>query len=46
MFFEGNEVKEGWIDAMSFSASKEIPDYVFFVFKQNDASLFMNKDGF
>lgn len=46
LFFQGNEVKEGVIDAISFLEKKEAADSHFFVFKKNDATLFMNQDGF
>ena len=46
LFFQGNEVTEGIIDAISFIEKKEAADSHFFVFKKNDATLFMNQDGF
>ncbi len=46
MYFLGNEVEEGTIDAISFLEKKEAADSHFFVFKKNDATLFMNQDGF
>lgn len=45
-YFTGKEVKSGPIDAVSLSAEDELPDYLIFVSKENDASNFMNRDGF
>ena len=44
--FEGTNVNSGRIDAISFIEKKEASDSHFFVFKKNDATLFMNQDGF
>ena len=46
LFFEGNEVKDGIIDAISFTEKTTSTNKHFFVFKKNDATLFMNQDGF
>lgn len=46
LYFLGKEVPEGTIDAISFLEIKEASDSHFFVFKKNDATLFMNLDGF
>lgn len=46
VYFQGNEVEVGTIDAISFLEKKEAADSHFFVFKKNDATLFMNQDGF
>lgn len=46
LFFQGNEVSDGIVDAISFIEKKEASDSHFFMFKKNDASLFMNQDGF
>jgi hypothetical protein len=45
LYLEGKETKEGPIDAIRLSGSKEIPEYAIFVFKENDATFFMNNDG-
>ncbi|HEX8577561.1 MAG TPA: prepilin-type N-terminal cleavage/methylation domain-containing protein [Flavobacterium sp.] len=45
LYLEGKETKEGPIDAISLSSNKEIPEYAIFVFKENDATFFMNNDG-
>lgn len=45
-YFTGNEIKSGPIDAVSLSAKGELPHYLIFVSKENDASNFMNRDGF
>jgi competence protein ComGF len=44
--FEGTNVNSGRIDAITFIEKKEASDSHFFVFKKNDATLFMNQDGF
>lgn len=44
-FFEGTEIVEGEIDAISISGEKEFPDYKIFISKKNDATLSMNTDG-
>lgn len=46
LFFQGTEINQGTIDAITFLEEKEAADSHFFVFKDNDATLFMNKDGF
>lgn len=46
LFFQGTKVKDGTVDAISFIEKKEAADSHFFVFKKNDATLFMNQDGF
>lgn len=46
LFFQGREIKQGNIDAISFLDEKEAVDSRFFVFKDNDATFFMNQDGF
>lgn len=46
LLFQGKEVTKGYIDAISFLELKETDDSHFFVFKDNDATFFMNQDGF
>lgn len=46
LFFQGTEIKQGIIDAIGFLEEKEAADSHFFVFKNNDATFFMNQDGF
>lgn len=47
VFFDGKEVKNGSIDAMSISGEKELHEYAIFVSKTNDITLKMNQeDGF
>lgn len=46
LFFQGKEIKQGDVDAVSFLEEKEADDSHFFVFKDNDANFFMNQDGF
>lgn len=46
LLFQGNEVSQGNIDGISLVENKEGIDSHFFVFKKNDATLFMNQDGF
>lgn len=46
LYFQGNQAQNGMIDAISFVENKEAADSHFFVFKKNDATLFMNQDGF
>ncbi len=46
LYFQGNEVNEGMIDAISFVEKTASTNTHFFVFKKNDATLFMNQDGF
>ena len=45
-FLEGIEVKTGAVDAVRFSAVKEIPNYTFFIFRTNDATQYMTQNGF
>lgn len=45
-FYLGDEVKDGPIDALSISATSEIPDYFIFISSTPDATLNMNQDGF
>jgi hypothetical protein len=45
IFLDGNNVESGLFDAIEFSALKDIPGYTFFVFKQNDATQYMNQYG-
>lgn len=45
IYFQGNQTKQGEIDAISILGVKELPDYTIFVFKQNDATFFMNNHG-
>nr|HBI02255.1 hypothetical protein [Flavobacterium sp.] len=45
VYLDGNTVESGLIDAIDFSAIKEIPDYTFFVYKKNDATQYMNQNG-
>jgi prepilin-type N-terminal cleavage/methylation domain-containing protein len=44
LFFEGKEVKEGNIDAMSISGAAELSDYEIFVSKKNDLTFSMNQE--
>ena len=44
-FFQGAEIVEGEIDAVSISGEKEFPEYKMFISKKNDATLLMNTDG-
>lgn len=44
--FQGTPIKEGIVDAISFLEKKEASDSHFIVFKKNDATLFMNQNGF
>lgn len=46
IFFQGNEIKQGNIDAIAFIEDKEAAYSHFFIFKNNDATFFMNQDGF
>ena len=46
LYFGGKEIKQGTIDAISFLEEKEASDSHFFVFKKNDATFFMNQNGF
>lgn len=46
LFFKGKEIEQGNLDAVSFIEEKEAADSHFFVYKENDATLFMNQDGF
>ena len=41
-FFNGNKVHNGEIDAINIETSKTFQNQQLFVFKQNDATLFMN----
>jgi len=45
IFLEGQNVKNGSIDAISISAGPELPEYVIFVSRKNDAAVLMNQDG-
>lgn len=45
-FLEGKEVTIGAVDAVRFSAVKEIPDYTFFIFRSTDAAQYMIQNGF
>ncbi|MEN2401769.1 prepilin-type N-terminal cleavage/methylation domain-containing protein [Flavobacterium sp. MC2016-06] len=44
IFFNGKEIKNGTVDALSISAVKTLPDYEIFVSKQNDITFFMNQE--
>lgn len=44
LFFNGKEVKEGYIDAISISGVAEILGYEIFISKENDATQFMNQE--
>lgn len=44
LFFNGKEVKTGYIDALSISAEAEIPNYEIFISKKNDLTFFMNQE--
>jgi type II secretory pathway pseudopilin PulG len=46
IFFEGREVNNSYIDAVSISANAEIPDYSIFVSSRPDAAHYMNQNGF
>ena len=47
IYYMGNEVETGYIDTISLSAVKEIPDYTIFVSSQHDAAHFLNlENGF
>ena len=46
LYYLGDDVKSGFIDAVRISANEELPEYNIFVSMQYDASHFMNKDGF
>lgn len=46
LYYLGQQVKAGDVDAVSLSAQKELPDYFIFVSAVHDATHFMNKDGF
>jgi len=46
LLFQGKEITKGYVDAVSFLEEKDADDSLFFVFKDNDATFFMNKDGF
>jgi type II secretory pathway pseudopilin PulG len=46
LFFQGKEIQDGTVDALSISGKEELPDYEIFVSKKNDLTLFMNQDGF
>ncbi len=45
-YYLGNEVESGYVDAISISAEKELPDYSIFISMQHDAAHFINQDGF
>ena len=42
LFFDGNTTEKGQIDAIKLETSKTFQNQKLFVFKQNDATLFMN----
>ncbi len=44
LFFEGNEVKNGNVDALFISGDTELPEYEIFVSKKNDLTLSMNQE--
>ncbi|NDI98164.1 hypothetical protein GWA97_03660 [Flavobacterium sp. LaA7.5] len=44
-YYLGNEVKSGFIDAVTISAQKELPNYTIFVSMQYDATHYMNNNG-
>lgn len=44
LFFDGKEVKNGNIDAISISVGKELHEYMIFVSKTNDITLKMNQE--
>jgi hypothetical protein len=44
-YYLGRETSSGYIDAVSISAYKEVPDYSIFVSAKHDAAHFINKDG-
>ena len=46
LLFQGKEITKGYVDAVSFLEEKDVDDSIFFVFKDNDATFFMNQDGF
>lgn len=45
VYFEGKEVKNDTIDAISIFAKADLPDYYIFVSKKNDLTFSMNNDG-
>jgi hypothetical protein len=46
LFYEGQEVKSGYIDAIIISGEAELPNYSIFVSAKMDGAHYMNKDGF
>jgi hypothetical protein len=46
LFFQGKEMQDGTIDALSISGKVELPDYEIFVSRKNDLTYTMNQDGF
>ena len=42
LFFNGNEVENGPVDAIKLNADKELQSQIIFIFKTNDATLHMN----
>ncbi len=41
-YFDGNSVQKGQVDAIKLETSKDMQNQSLFIFKQNDATLFMN----
>jgi len=46
IYLDGKSVRDGLTDALKVTAYQDIPQYNFFVYKKNDASLYMNRNGF
>lgn len=46
LFFQGKEVSEGPVDAISLSGETHLPNHNVFVSKRNDVTFFMNTNGF
>lgn len=46
VYYEGEEIKSGYIDAISISGDRELPDYSIFVSAKMDGAHYMNKNGF
>jgi hypothetical protein len=45
LYYEGKQVKSGYVDALSISADAELPGYSIFVSTTPDAAHYMNEDG-
>jgi len=44
-YYKGGEIQSGYIDAVSITANKEVPNYFIFVASHSDATYFLNQDG-